>query len=142
MFVWPGIALPPSGHFVADIFAEGKPEKLRKFLENGRLVFVGKSICGDIAKTASILGISTEIRDKAKYIELDQLFDFTLHVLTNYDQAHAFLRATVDERKNFWSCIGEPSLKTVCRLAWPEMTLRKLHEHRNHLNNFDEWDGK
>ena len=127
-----------------DVFAEGRPTEFRKFIEHGRLVFTGKAIKGDIAKTASLLGIDVARRDEFKYIELDQLFDFCLHILRDYDSARNFLLADLGdpkERKKWWTVLKEISLKNLCRLPWETMTVQKLHEHRNHLNNCDEWRG-
>ena len=127
-----------------DVFSEGRPTALKKFVENGRLVYTGKAIKGDIAKTTSILGIDPARRDQFKYIELDQLFDFCLHILTDYDAARNFLLADHSDpkvRKQWWTVVKEISLKNLCRLPWETMTVQKLHEHRNHLNNCDEWRG-
>ena len=127
-----------------DIFAEGRPLKLKEFLENGRLVFTGKAVMPDISKAAALLGIDPKVRDEFKYIELEELFDFTMHVLTGYHQAGRYLRVNhgcSDEKNKSRTCLGEVSLKTICRFAWETMTLRKLDGHRNQFNNFDEWKG-
>ena len=127
-----------------DVFAEGPPTKLKDFIQNGRLVFTGKSIKPDLEKTASVLGIDPSARDEFKYIELQELFDFTMHLLTGYHQAGCYLRVDhgcSKQENESRTCIGEVSLKTVCRFAWENYTLRKLATHRNQHNNFDEWEG-
>ena len=126
------------------LFLKGFPTKLKEFFQIGRLVFTGKAVMADMTKVASLLEINLELRDNFKYIESDELFDFTFALLKGYDSARRFLRVDrgcSDEKQEFRTCINEVSLKTICALAWPDHRLLKSAEHRNQFNNFDEWKG-
>ena len=122
------------------ILKEGVPASLKGFLMDPRLIFMGKAVKQDIVYVAKTLQIDDKTRNSMKYIELDQLFKFVFTLLWHPDYARQYLISNHDIYKcvqHFLSILGNVGLKTICRLAWPKMTLNKQMDFCDQHNNFD-----
>ena len=115
-----------------------------KIITDARFVFIAKNARKEIGEICQFLGIADEVRDKIKYIEVDEIYNFVFNLLWSPERAHSFLQTDHLNKKIekvYWSCLGDIGLKTFVQLCYEGYTIPKRQEWRDHLNNFDEWRG-
>ena len=121
------------------IMKDGIPASMRLLFSENRLVFIGKVIGKETKEVLKLLNIDPTV-GPAKYVELDQAFNFFFNNCYGPRRARRFITADHSKAslvKKFWSLFLEPGMDTINNLALPGTTLQKRKVHRDHRNNFD-----
>ena len=129
----------------SSILKTGVPDGMKRFFSHEKIIIIGKEIRKEGFDMAKVINLDAATTARIKYIECDQIWHFIYNLAFSYNRARRFLNTDHGYHrvaKQYWSCIGNPSLESVCVLAWPDKVLEKRSVHRNQHNNFDQHKGK